>query len=106
MKTKDKNVKTRIQLQISSELEPIENINDVIGKAHLFEVVNWSGRNEQLRTFSGGDGKMTLKKKLEEWQKVKKQIAELYKKKMAIEKTIVDEMENIDPETYERKKRN
>lgn len=42
LKTKDKNVKTRIQLQISSELEPIESVNDVIGKAHLFDVVNWT----------------------------------------------------------------
>lgn len=46
---------------------------------------------------------MTLKKKLEEWQKVKRQIEELYRKKMAIEKTIIDEMEQIDPQTYQRK---
>lgn len=46
---------------------------------------------------------MTLKKKLEEWQRVKKQIEDLYKKKGVIEKTIIDELEQIDPETYERK---
>lgn len=46
---------------------------------------------------------MTLKKKLEEWQRVKKQIEDLYKKKSVIEKTIIEELEQIDPSTYERK---
>lgn len=42
LKTKDKKVKVRVQLQLSSEVQDVENTNDVIGKAHLFDVVNWT----------------------------------------------------------------
>lgn len=42
LKTKDKNVKVRIQLQLSTETQEVENVSDIIGKAHLFDVVKWN----------------------------------------------------------------
>ena len=42
LKTKDKSVKVRIQLQLSTETQEVENVGDILGKAHLFDVVKWN----------------------------------------------------------------
>jgi hypothetical protein len=45
---------------------------------------------------------MTLKEKVSEYKKIKAEIKELYTKKNAIEKTIIDELNRVDLDTYER----
>lgn len=46
---------------------------------------------------------MTLKEKIKEYTEVQDEIKLLYKKKNAIEKLIIEEMDKIDPDTNEKK---